>query len=115
MLYRFGFGNIWRRWMKECISSTSFSILVNGSPSKLFKASRGLRQRDPLSPFLFTIVVEALSLLLVRAREEGVIEGFKVNQDGEAISHLQFANDTILFSSTKRDEVMTLKRILRYF
>lgn len=61
----------WCGWIREYISSTSLSVLVNGSPSKLFKSSRGLRQGDPLSPFLFTIVVEALSALLYGAKESG--------------------------------------------
>ena len=115
MLLKFGFGETWLRWMHECISTTSFSVLVNGSPSKLFKISRGIRQGDPLSPFLFTIVVEALSSLLVKAREMGVISGFVASRNGEVITHLQFADDTILFSSTKREEIMALKRILRCF
>ena len=79
MLYRFGFGNTWCRWMEEHISSTSLFVLVNGSPSKLFKASRGFKARESPFPFLFTIAVDALSMLLVRAREVGMTEGFKVN------------------------------------
>lgn len=101
--------------MHECISITSFSVLVNGSPSKLFKASRGIQQGDALSPFLFTIVVEAISSLLVKAREMGVISGFQASRSGEVISHLQFVDDTLLFSLTKREEIMALKRILQCF
>ena len=48
MLRRFGFGGRWCAWIQECISSPSFSVLVNGSPSRLFRASRGLRQGDPI-------------------------------------------------------------------
>ena len=72
MLFRFGFGEIWRRWNYECISTTSFSVFVNGSPSRLFKATRVILHGDPFSPFLFTMVVEALSSLLVRAKELGL-------------------------------------------
>lgn len=97
MLIIFGFGETWRRWMHECISTTSFSVLVNGSPSKLFKGSRGIRQGDPLSPFLFMIVVEALSSLLVKVREMGVVSGFEASRNEEVITYLQFAVDTILF------------------
>lgn len=61
------------------------------------------------------MVAEALGALLVKARELELIEGFKVGDYGEAISHLQFALDTILFSSTTTMEVFTLKRILRCF
>ena len=76
MLGRLGFGDLWRQWMRECITSTSFSMSVNGSPSPHFKASRGLCQGDPLSLFLFTIVEEALSALLMKAKVIGLIEGF---------------------------------------
>lgn len=60
----------------KSISSTSFSVLVNGSPSRLFQALRGLRQGDPLSPFLFTIVAEALGTLLLKAKDLGLVRGF---------------------------------------
>lgn len=59
--------------------------------------------------------MEALSTLLLRAREMGVISGFEFIQNGEAISHLQFANDTVLFRSTKSEEILALKRILQCF
>lgn len=115
MLLRFGFGETWRGWICKCISTTSFSVLVNGSPSKLFKASRGIRQGDPLSPFLFTIVMEALGSLLLKARELGVINGFEVTRNREAMTHLQYADDTLFFSSSNREEILALQRILRCF
>ena len=76
MLQRFGFGERWRSWIKECISTTSFSVLVNGIPARLFKASRGLWQGDPLSPFLFTLVAEALGGLVNKAKYLNLLEDF---------------------------------------
>ena len=115
MLFKFGFGGIWRGWIHDCISTT-FSVLVNGSPSKFFKASRGIRQGDPLSLFLFTIVEEALiSLLLVKAKDVGLIGGFEMGRSGEVITHFQFTDYTILFSSSRRDEILALRKILRCF
>lgn len=70
------------------MSSASFVVLVNGSPSRLFKASRGIRQGDPLSPFLFTMVVEALCGLLSRAKQCGLIDGFAAGSGIESITHL---------------------------
>ena len=93
--------------MRECISSASFSVLVNGSPTWLFRASRGLRQGNPLSPFLFTSVDEALGGLLTKAKNMGLISGFEAGGWG-VITHLQFADDTSLFSSTSWDEIVTL-------
>lgn len=64
MMSRFGFGEKWCSWIGEYIFSASFSALVNGSPSRL----QGIRQGDHFSPFLFTMVVEALSALLTMAK-----------------------------------------------
>lgn len=68
VLLRFGLGDIWHGWIRE-----SFSVLANMSCFKLFKAFRVLQKEDPLSPFLYMMVVEALSDLLMKAREVGMI------------------------------------------
>ncbi|RVW74517.1 hypothetical protein CK203_053804 [Vitis vinifera] len=68
--------------MKWCISLASFSMLVNGSPLDFFQSSRGLRQGDPLFPYLFVLVMEALSQLLVKAREGDFIFGFLMSGRG---------------------------------
>ena len=62
--------------MRGCLSSATFAILVNGNAKGWLKASRGLRQGDPLSPFLFTIMADVLSRLLMRMEERGLLEGF---------------------------------------
>ncbi|CAL5394071.1 unnamed protein product [Camellia sinensis] len=70
---------------------------------------RGLRQGDPLSPFLFNIVVEGLNLLLTRAKDLGLIRGVVVGLNGLEFTHLQFAEDTILFCEVDLLEITTLK------
>lgn len=117
LIDKLGFGK-WRHgWIWECISPASFSVLVNGLPSQLFKSSRGIRQGEPLSPFLFTTVAEALSALLVNGKGCGCSGGFEMGSGEEAITHLQFVVDTILFSSSMWEEVVTLKDsgALRFF
>lgn len=78
LICRFSFGLRWRAWIQEFISTTLFSMLVSGSPSHLFNASSGSRQGDPLSPFRFTIVVEALSAPFCKAKEGGITDCFDV-------------------------------------
>ena len=101
--------------MRGCLSSVSFVVLVNGNAKGWVKASRGLRQGDPLSPFLFTLVVDVLSRMLLRAEERNVLEGFRVGWNRIRVSHLQFADDTIFFSSTREEDMLTLKSVLLVF
>ena len=96
--------------MRGCLSSVSFAILVNGNAKGWVKATRGLRQGDPISPFLFTIVVDVL-----RAEKRSILEGFGVGRNRTRVSHLQFADDTIFFSSSCVEELQTLKFILLVF
>ncbi|KAL6124775.1 hypothetical protein ACLB2K_077285 [Fragaria x ananassa] len=92
-----GFGERWRNWIGGCLRLANFSILINGRPRGKFGASRGLRQGDPLSPFLFTLMVDVLNRLMERAREFNLIEGLVVGREEVEITHLQFADDTIFF------------------
>ncbi|RVW85281.1 Transposon TX1 uncharacterized 149 kDa protein [Vitis vinifera] len=79
MLENKGFSPRWRKWMRDCLSTVSFAVLVNGNAKGWVKASRDLRQADPLSFFLFTLVVDVLSRMLLRADEKNSLEGFKVD------------------------------------
>ena len=84
--------------MRRCSSSAMFAILVNGNAKGWVKAYKGLSQGDPLSPFVFSLVADVLSRLIVRAVERGLFEGFLVGKNRIRVSHLQFADDTIFFS-----------------
>ncbi|KAE8696464.1 hypothetical protein F3Y22_tig00110670pilonHSYRG00065 [Hibiscus syriacus] len=110
-----GFGSRWRGWVWECISTVRVSVLLNGSPTKEFKMLRGLRQGDPLSPFLFLMVTETLHLMLEGAVSKGYIEGIHNVAPNTIILHLQFADDTILFLRPDQDGLRNVKRILRCF
>ncbi|RVW75874.1 Transposon TX1 uncharacterized 149 kDa protein [Vitis vinifera] len=75
VLRKMGFGSRWEEWMRWCISTAKFSILINGVPAGFFSNSKGLRQGDPLSPYLFVLGMEVLSTMIRRAGEGGFISG----------------------------------------
>lgn len=77
-LTRFGFHEKFVGWVEQCISTTSFSILLNGSPYGYFSPLWGLRQGDPLSPFLFIIGSEILSRMLASAEMRKEIHGVRI-------------------------------------
>jgi hypothetical protein len=118
LLARMGFGNRWCQWIKTCISTVQFSVLVNGSPEGFFGNSRGLRQGDPLSPLLFLLVMEVLSKMFKKSEEAGLICGFMAGVLGGSevrISHLLFADDTIVFCDAVPEQVMHIRKVLSCF
>ncbi|XP_057755765.1 uncharacterized mitochondrial protein AtMg01250-like [Arachis stenosperma] len=89
--------------------------MVNGAPSKLFKMERGLRQGDPLSPFLFVPIVDVLNRMIGEVVRNRRISPLLVGRDNLELSHLQFADDTILFCPPEEETVRNYKRLLMCF
>eukprot|EP00253_Pinus_taeda_P025237 PITA_25237 len=115
VLESFGFNNIWVDWVLSMISTPNFSILINGIPSTPFNASRGIRQGDPLSPFLFILAVEGLGRFLKKEQRERIIKGLKLWGSNIPITHQQFVDDIMLFCEATVKEVKGIKRILDTF
>ena len=115
VLRQMNFDSKWIDWISSIFNSSSISVLVNGSPSSEFSPTRGLRQGDPLSPLLFNLVGEVLSAMLNRASELKIINGISLPNCKELITHLQFADDVVLFISQDIDSIMGIKRVLQCF
>ena len=118
VMEKMGFGRKWLIWIRWCSSTASFSMLVNGTASGFFRSSRSLRQGDPLSPYLFMIGIEALSYLIGRAIEGGFLSSCSIygrNGEGMVISHLLYADDTILFCGANQDQMIYLSWLLMWF
>ncbi|KAJ0946971.1 putative RNA-directed DNA polymerase [Helianthus annuus] len=104
----------WISWIKGCLVSGRGSVLVNGSPSKEFRFKRGLRQGDPLSPFLFIIAMEVITLFINRACASGLYHGCKLPNGGPNITHLGYADDVVFVGLWSEENVITLNRLLRW-
>ncbi|XP_010682933.1 uncharacterized protein LOC104897695 [Beta vulgaris subsp. vulgaris] len=109
---RLGFCEGWVRRIMECLSSVSYSFKLNGSVEGNIIPSRGLRQGDPLSPYLFLLCAEAFSALLSKAAGDGLIHGARVCRSAPRISHLFFADDSILFTRAALQECSVVADIL---
>ena len=97
-----------------CLTSVNFAILINGTPSRFFIASKGTRQGCPLSPLLFILVIEELSLLLKDAKEKGRIRGIKISAN-MTLTNLLFVDNVVLFCIGTVDEWMAFDVILETF
>ncbi|XP_013739997.1 uncharacterized protein LOC106442922 [Brassica napus] len=115
VLERFGFDSVWVSWIMECVSSVSYTFLINGAPQGGVLPSRGLRQGDPLSPYLFILCTEVLSGLCNQARDRGTLAGIKVARGCPAINHLLFADDTMFFCRSDRASCKELTSILHRY
>lgn len=111
----FGFSTRWIQWIKECLSSVSYSILLNGNPHGLIILTRGLRQGDPFSPFVFVIGMEILSRMLNKARDLSLLKRISLNANGPYISHLLYTDDILLFGQMTPREASTLQLCLWLF
>jgi len=95
MLIRLGFCLKWRKWITACLQLATILILVNGSPTKEFALTRGLRQGDPLAPLLFNIVGEGLTSIMREALHKNLYRSYLVGKQKEPTNILQYVDDTV--------------------
>ncbi|GKA33082.1 RNA-directed DNA polymerase, eukaryota [Tanacetum coccineum] len=114
ILSKFGFGEKWRKWIHCCLHSSKGSIIINGSPTEEFQFGKGLKQGDPLSPFLFLLVMETLHISFQRVVDEGMYQGIKV---GGLInlSHMFYADDAVFVGEWSESNISSLIHVLDCF
>lgn len=115
IMTKMGFKERWRKWVRSCVFSASIAVLVNGTCSRRFKMSRSLRQGCPLLLFLFNLVVEAFRILINKTADIGLINYIKIGRSNCSITHLQFADNTLLFYRKNFGDLLNTKRILKCF
>jgi hypothetical protein len=115
MMAKMGFCQKWIRWIMLCVETVDYSIIVNGHMVGPVVPGRGLRQGDPLSPYLFIICAEGLSALIRQAENRGELHGIKICRKAPIISHLLFADDCFLFFKATSNEASVLKNILSVY
>ncbi|KAJ0427646.1 putative RNA-directed DNA polymerase [Helianthus annuus] len=115
IMEQMGFPMKWCDWIMATLCSARASVLVNGSPTPEFDCSRGLRQGDPLSPFLFVIAMEALTGIMKKASMAGLYHGIRCNTSGPILSHFLYADDVVFLGEWSTTNALNLRRILRCF
>ena len=110
IMEKMGFGARWVNLVMGCISTMSYSILVNGEPKGEIKPSKGIRQGDPLSPYLFLLCSKGFNRLI-----QGVVREDKIRGNGPRISHLFFANNTLIFCRVEMGDLLELQDILNLY
>jgi hypothetical protein len=112
---KLGFSPRWTQLVMTCVRTVSYSVIVNGKPVGNFRPSRGIRQGDPISPYLFLICAEALSSLLHHAVQSGTITGVPTSPRGPYLSHLFFADDSLIFCKANSVEWRRILKILEVY
>jgi hypothetical protein len=115
MMVRMGFAAQWIHVIMNCVRSVSYRVKINRNLSEPFVPERGLRQGDPLSPYLFIICAEAFSVLLQKAEDEGTIEGVKICAGAPKINHLFFADDSLIVMKATTQGAQKLQEVLALY
>ena len=115
IMVRMGFPEIWVDRVMCCVTTPAYSVLINGKPYGTIAPSRGLRQGDPLSPYLFLLCTEGFTSLLQKSEAEGLIQGVSICRRAPRITNLLFADDSLIFCQAKQQEVQVITEILQVY
>lgn len=115
VMRQMGFGEKWIFWINCCLSSSRASVLINGLATKEFPLTKGVRQGNSLSLFLFIITMEGLNVAMRTTCQKSIFQGFKILIDGTKVSHLFYADDAIFIGNWVSSNFANLARILKCF
>ncbi|GKA53418.1 RNA-directed DNA polymerase, eukaryota [Tanacetum coccineum] len=107
-------GDRWCGWIQSCLRSSRGSVIVNGSPTSEFQFHRGLKQGDPLSPFLFILIMESLYISVQRVVDAGMFRGISMGPSLH-LSHLFYANEAIFMGHWSDSNIDTIVQVLECF
>lgn len=114
IIRKLGFNEKWVTLMMLCVSTISYTILINGAPNGYIHPTRGIRQGDPISPFMFLICSKGLHGLLTQLAVRGDIHGFSISRS-PTLTHLSFVNDSLLFCRSNVDECEKVLEVLHVY
>ncbi|CAH9140209.1 unnamed protein product, partial [Cuscuta epithymum] len=112
ILSKFGFSDSFISLVMGHLKATYFSVIINGVPKGFFQPGRGVKQGDPLSPFLFILATEALSRGLKDLMADNKIKPYWIGQCGFPVSHLSFADDILIFINGDARSLQNFKKFL---
>ncbi|XP_026419397.1 uncharacterized protein LOC113315318 [Papaver somniferum] len=110
-----GLAENWIKLINQCVSTVSYSVLLNGSPTGFFQPERGLRQGDPLSPYIYIICAEALSSYIDSLQRNGTLKGIRICKNALEMIHLLFVDGSLLFSSATIEYFNVIKGYLQKY
>ena len=115
VMQRLSFPETWIERVMSCVTTTSFFVLVNGRPFGNVLPSKGIRQGDPLSPYLFLLCIKGFTSLLDRAEIGRTLHGVSISRNAPKITNLLFADDSLIFSRASSMEINTIFEILQVY
>ncbi|KAL1191046.1 putative ribonuclease H protein [Cardamine amara subsp. amara] len=115
VLHRLGFNSVWISWIMWSVSSVSYQVLMNGQPKGHIVPQRGIRQGDPLSPYLFILCTEVLIANIKKVEKDKKITGISIARACPPISHLLFADDSLFFCKAETEECQTVLDVIERY
>jgi hypothetical protein len=115
VMRKLGFASRWIQLTMICVKTVTYSVLIHGKPYGKIVPTRGIRQGDPLSPYLFIMCAEGLSSLLQKAESERWITGLPITRGGMRLNHLFFADDSLLFCKANIFEWLRIQQVLEIY